>query len=222
MEHTLRMDGTLRTAGMTTVIVLAKECVPGRVKTRLTPPFSPEEAAALAAASLADTLEAVARVRADRYLLWFDGAAPRGTGFDVVQQPAGGLDERIAGAFDAVHGRAVLVGMDTPQLDPAVLQAVLDDDAADAWFGPAVDGGWWALGLDPVPHRGDLIRGVPMSTPLTGAATFLRLSMAGLRVRELPTLTDVDHVEEALLVAAAAPTSRFAGLLGTLAPRVAV
>ena len=38
---------------MTTVIVLAKECVPGRVKTRLTPPFSSEEAAALAAASLA-------------------------------------------------------------------------------------------------------------------------------------------------------------------------
>ena len=205
---------------MTTVIVLAKECVPGRVKTRLTPPFAPEEAAALAAASLADTMEAVSRVRADQHLLWFDGAAPRGTGFDVAQQPAGDLDERIAAAFDAVQGRAVLVGMDTPQLDPAVLQAVLDDDSADAWFGPAEDGGWWALGLDPMPHRGDLIRGVPMSTAHTGAATFLRLSMAGLRVRELPTLTDFDHVEEALVAAAAAPHSRFARLLGTLAPRV--
>ena len=205
---------------MTTVIVLAKECVPGRVKTRLTPPFTPEEAAALAAASLADTLEAVGRVRADRHLLWFDGTAPRGTGFDIAQQPQGGLDERIAAAFDAVDGRAVLVGMDTPQLDPAVLQAVLDDDSADAWFGPAADGGWWTLGLDPMPHRGDLIRGVPMSTAHTGAATFLRLSMAGLRVRELPTLTDVDHVEEALLVAAAAPHSRFANRLGALAQRI--
>ncbi|MGT2426392.1 TIGR04282 family arsenosugar biosynthesis glycosyltransferase [Amnibacterium kyonggiense] len=204
---------------MTTVIVLAKECVPGRVKTRLTPPFSPEEAAALAAASLADTIEAAGRVAADRHLLWFDGAAPAGTGFEVVQQPAGGLDERIAAAFDAVADRAVLVGMDTPQLDPAVLEGVLDDDAADAWFGPASDGGWWALGLDPMPHRGDLIRGVPMSTARTGAATRLRLAGAGLRVRPLPTLTDFDHAAEALAVAESAPTSRFAAQLAALGPR---
>jgi uncharacterized protein len=205
---------------MTTVIVLAKECVPGRVKTRLTPPFEPEEAAALAAASLADTLDAAGRVRADRHLLWFDGAAPRGTGFDVAQQPAGGLDERIAAAFDAVQDRAVLIGMDTPQLDPAVLQGVLDDDGPDAWFGRAEDGGFWALGLEPRPRRGDLVRGVPMSTEHTGAAQLLRLHAAGLAVRTLPQLTDVDHVEDAVAVAAQAPGSRFAALLARLAPRI--
>jgi glycosyltransferase A (GT-A) superfamily protein (DUF2064 family) len=186
----------------------------------LTPPFTPEEAAALASASLADTIEAAGRVRADRHLLWFQGAAPRGTGFDVGAQPQGGLDERIAAAFDTVKDRAVLVGMDTPQLDPAVLQAVLDDEDADAWFGPAVDGGFWALGLDPRHRRGDLVRGVPMSTEVTGAAQLLRLSGAGLRVRRLPELTDVDHVEEALLVAQEAPYSRFAAQLARLAPRV--
>lgn len=205
---------------MTTVIVLAKECVPGRVKTRLTPPFSPEEAAALAAASLADTMEAAGRVRADRHLLWFDGAAPRGTGFDVVQQPAGGLDERIGAAFDHVHDRAVLIGMDTPQVDPAVLQAVLDDRSADAWFGPAADGGWWALGLEPMPNRGDLVRGTPMSSDMTGAAQALRLIAAGLRVRRLPELTDFDHVEEAHIAAAAAPHSRFAAVLARLTTSV--
>ena len=42
---------------MTTLLVIAKEPVPGRVKTRLTPPFTPEEAAALAEAALADTLD---------------------------------------------------------------------------------------------------------------------------------------------------------------------
>lgn len=199
---------------MTTLIVLAKECVPGRVKTRLTPPFSPEEAAALAAASLADTLEAASRVRADRHLLWFDGTAPAGTGFEVGAQPGGGLDERLAAAFEAVDDRAVLIGMDTPQLDPAVLQAVLDDDSgADAWFGRANDGGFWALGLDPRAARGDLIRGVPMSVGHTGAAQLLRLTLAGLRVRRLPSLTDVDHVEDAREVAAAAPRSRFAAVL---------
>ena len=206
---------------MTTVIVLAKECIPGRVKTRLTPPFAPEEAAALAAASLADTIDAASRVRADRHLLWFQGAAPRGTGFDVGTQPQGGLDERIAAAFDSIEDRAVLVGMDTPQLDPAVLQAVLDDDDdADAWFGRATDGGFWALGLDPRRHRGDLVRGVPMSTEHTGAAQLVRLHAAGLRVRQLPVLTDVDHVEEALLVAAEAPESRFAAQLARLSSTV--
>ena len=205
---------------MTTVIVLAKECVPGRVKTRLTPPFAPEEAAALAAASLADTLEAAGRVRADRHLLWFQGTAPRGTGFDVAQQPEGGLDERIAAAFDAVQGRAVLIGMDTPQLDSAVLQSVLDDHDAEAWFGRANDGGFWALGLDRWPRRGDLVRGVPMSTEHTGAAQLMRLHADGLRVRQLPALTDVDHVEEALLVAAEAPGSRFAAQLAELSSKV--
>lgn len=199
---------------MTTLIVLAKECVPGRVKTRLHPPFSLEEAAGLAAASLADTLALAADVRADRHLLWFDGTPPRGTGFDVVQQPAGGLDSRIAAAFDAVAGRAVLIGMDTPQADPAVLQSVLDDDGPEAWFGPAVDGGWWALGLDS--PDGDLVRGVPMSTSTTGAAQMSRLREAGLTVRRLPRLMDVDDLASARSVAATAPGSRFATALHTL------
>ncbi|MYW30066.1 glycosyltransferase, partial [Streptomyces sp. SID2119] len=45
--------------GPTELLVIAKEPVPGRVKTRLCPPFSPAEAAELAAAALADTLETV-------------------------------------------------------------------------------------------------------------------------------------------------------------------
>ncbi|MYS40540.1 glycosyltransferase, partial [Streptomyces sp. SID5998] len=44
---------------LATVLVIAKEPVPGRVKTRLTPPYTPREAAALAEAALADTLHTV-------------------------------------------------------------------------------------------------------------------------------------------------------------------
>ena len=40
------------------VIVVAKSPVPGRVKTRLVPPYTHVEAAALAEAALADTLAA--------------------------------------------------------------------------------------------------------------------------------------------------------------------
>ncbi|MFE1787041.1 glycosyltransferase, partial [Streptomyces sp. NPDC059525] len=50
---------------MTSLLVIAKAPVPGRVKTRLTPPFTPGQAAALAEAALADTLAAVLATPAD-------------------------------------------------------------------------------------------------------------------------------------------------------------
>ena len=50
---------------MSTLIVIAKEPVPGRVKTRLSPPFTPRQAASLAHAALLDTLEAVRRAPAE-------------------------------------------------------------------------------------------------------------------------------------------------------------
>ncbi len=63
---------------MTTLLVIAKEPVPGRVKTRLTPPFTPAEAAALAEAALADTLAVALATPADRHVLVLDGSPARG------------------------------------------------------------------------------------------------------------------------------------------------
>ncbi|MGW3712456.1 TIGR04282 family arsenosugar biosynthesis glycosyltransferase [Streptomyces albogriseolus] len=195
-----------------TLLVIAKEPRPGRVKTRLTPPFTPEEAAALAEAALADTLDAVARTPARRRVLVLDGSPGRWlpAGVEVVPQCAGGLDERLAGAFAGCDGPALLIGMDTPQVTPELLAVDFAD--CDAWFGPAADGGFWALGLaDPDP---DLLRGVPMSTPHTGAAQRRRLD--GLRVRDLPLLRDVDTARDAAAVAGAAPDGRFAARLAQL------
>ncbi|MFI9285532.1 TIGR04282 family arsenosugar biosynthesis glycosyltransferase [Streptomyces werraensis] len=195
-----------------TLLVIAKEPRPGRVKTRLTPPFTPEEAAALAEAALADTLDAVARTPARRRVLVLDGAPGPWlpAGVEVVPQCAGGLDERLAGAFAGCDGPALLIGMDTPQVTPELLTVDFAD--CDAWFGPAVDGGFWALGLaDPDPH---LLRGVPMSTPRTGAAQRRRLD--GLRVRDLPLLRDVDTARDAAAVADAAPDGGFAARLARL------
>ncbi|MFD9886594.1 DUF2064 domain-containing protein [Streptomyces alboflavus] len=203
-----------------TLLIIAKAPVPGRVKTRLTPPYSPEEAARLAEAALVDTLHVVLDVPARRRVLVLDGVPGHWLpdGFEVVPQRAGGLDERLAGAFGVCAGPALLVGMDTPQVSPALLAPVLAGDAwraADAWFGPAADGGFWALGLA-APDPG-LLRGVPMSTPTTGAVQRARLTAAGLRVRDLPVLRDVDTAADAAAVAAAAPDTRFAGELARLA-----
>ncbi|MFC7258764.1 TIGR04282 family arsenosugar biosynthesis glycosyltransferase [Streptomyces lutosisoli] len=197
---------------MTTLLVIAKEPLPGRVKTRLTPPFTPREAALLAEAALVDTLRTVAATPARRRVLVLDGAVGPWLppGFDVVPQCAGGLDERLADAFAGCDGPALLIGMDTPQVTPRLL--TVDFASCEAYFGPAEDGGFWALGLaDPDPA---LLRGVPMSTPATGAVQRERLVAAGLRVRDLPCLRDVDTAADAEAVAAIAPPgSRFAAEL---------
>ncbi|MFF5566176.1 DUF2064 domain-containing protein [Streptomyces sp. NPDC012623] len=206
---------------MTTLLVMAKEPLPGRVKTRLTPPFSPREAAELAEAALTDTLHTVRALPARRRVLVLDGSPGPWlpSGFEVMPQSAGRLDERLAAAFGACEGPTVLLGMDTPQVGAAQLAPVLEPFAwssADAWFGPAVDGGFWALGLaapDPA-----LLLGVPMSLPETGAVQRARLTDAGLTVRNLPVLRDVDTADDALVVAAEAPHSRFAAALARLAP----
>ncbi|MFF7381710.1 DUF2064 domain-containing protein [Streptomyces griseoluteus] len=199
---------------MTTLLVIAKEPRPGRVKTRLTPPFTPAQAAALAEAALTDTLRAVAAAPAKRRVLVLDGRPGPWLppGFEVVPQCAGGLDERLADAFARCTGPALLVGMDTPQLTPDLLAPDFTD--CDACLGPAEDGGFWALGLAR-PDPG-LLRGVPMSVPETGSVQHERLTAAGLRVRELPRLRDVDTAADAHAVAALAPDTAFAASLAAL------
>jgi len=198
------------------VIVIAKEPVPGRVKTRLTPPFTPRQAAGLAEAALADTLATVVSAPIARRVLALQGEPGRWLppGFDVIGQRGAGLDERIAAALTDVHrtwpAPVVLIGMDTPQVTPELLARAagpLVSGAADATFGPAKDGGFWLLGLREVDPA--LVLGVPMSRADTGALQLARLTAAGLRVQVLPVLTDVDTAAEAGLIAAEVPGSRF-------------
>ncbi len=208
------------------VVVIAKAPVPGRVKTRLTPPFSPADAAALAEASLSDTLAAVLRTDVARRVLALEGAPgpwlPRG--FDVIAQRGGGLDERIthaltdACAIDPLP--VVLIGMDTPQVTPSLLAAAatpLADGSADATFGFAEDGGFWLLGLREVDP--ELLLGVPMSAPDTGSHQLRRLQRAGLRVRLMPELTDIDSAAEAERIATTIPDSAFARRYSALCER---
>ena len=100
---------------------------------------------------------------------------------------------------------------ETPQVTPSLLTSCRSalDGSADAVLGPAEDGGWWALGLhDPLHAR--LLEEVPMSTPRTGRDTLAALRAAGLRVRLLPALRDVDRWTDAIAVAGLAPRGRFA------------
>lgn len=204
--------------GAAQIVVIAKEPVAGRVKTRLTPPFTPAQAARLAEAALEDSLLAVAAVPAVQRVLALDGlpGAWLPEGFVVIPQRGDGLDERLSAAFSDAYrlwpGPVVLIGMDTPQVTPSMLGAAVQAlTCHDAVYGPAADGGWWLLGLNrPDPA---LLLGVPMSQPHTGSAQLERLARAGLSVCHLPELADVDTAADAFQVAAQAPASRFARTL---------
>ena len=205
---------------MPALLVIAKEPVPGRAKTRLTPPCTPEQAAQLARAALEDTLAAVLAVRREvRRVLVLDGEPGDWLpdGFDVVPQRGEGLAERLAAAFGDAGAPALLVGMDTPQVTPALLEAGLDGlEAEGSVFGAALDGGYWAIGLRTADAR--VFDGVPMSRDNTGAVQRARLAILGLRTEILPPLRDIDTIEDARAVAREAPDGRFAAALEAIEP----
>ncbi|MCH0567359.1 DUF2064 domain-containing protein [Streptomyces sp. MUM 136J] len=209
--------------GPATLLVLAKEPVPGQVKTRLTPPYTPREAAALAEAALTDTLHTLLRAPVRRRVLVLDETPGPWLppGFEVAAQVSGVLDERIVGAFGLCDGGpALLVGMDTPQLTADLLSGV-GRGGHDACFVPASDGGFWALGPADPARAGSLVRGVPMSTDRTCAVQRLRLTQAGPAFRDLPLSRDVDTAADAAAVAGRYPrTSRFATAMASLAQAV--
>lgn len=195
-----------------TLIVLAKQPVPGRVKTRLTGATTPRGAAAIAAAALTDTLDRVDATPARNRVLAFDGDVSNWLrpGWRTVTQPIGGLDRRLWSSLVAAgRGPAVLIGMDTPQVTPVEL-AAFDADRFDACIGPSTDGGYWLIGLREPSGARAAIEGVPMSTGHTYDAQLARLRGLGLRVQVLGLRTDVDTPESADVVARIAPHTRFA------------
>lgn len=207
------------------LLVVAKAPVPGFAKTRLCPPATPEQAAAIAAAALLDTLDA-ALATGLRTVVALTGTLTQAVHAHqlvealrrctTIQQRGDGFAQRLVHAHaDAAAlepGAAVLqIGSDTPQLTATTLAeaATRFSGTDDAVLGPATDGGWWALGLRDPAHAA-VLHDVPMSTSDTGRQTAAALTAARLRVGLLPELSDVDTMADAERVRGQAPHGRFA------------
>jgi len=208
-----------------TLLVVAKAPVPGQVKTRLCPPATPGQAARIAAAALLDTLDAT---RGRRTVVALTGrladAAHRTelraalADCRVVPQRGATFAARLVAAHAEAAGDwpVLQVGMDTPQLSTVLLdEAGTALRGCDAVLGPALDGGWWALGVHD-PRHATVLRDVPMSTVDTSSLTLRALKARGLRVRLLPELSDVDTMADARRVARVVPGSRFAAAVDTV------
>lgn len=201
-----------------TVLVLAKSPVAGRSKTRLQGRWTAQQAAAIAEASLADTLETVSLLGVP-YEVVLDGSPGSWLpgGCAVRAQVHGSHAERICAAFAGSRGPSLLIGMDTPQVTvPLLRHALRALTEHQACLGLAADGGWWALGLSDPTRHAELVLGVPTSTSRTGALQDQALRAAGVPPLLLPVLRDVDVPEDAEAVAALAPHGRFGTLVRAL------
>lgn len=156
----------------------------------------------LAAAAVASVVQTFAAE--DGWQAYWAVAEPEAlsewSGFPCLYQGEGGLGERMACVHQALlerHGRAILIGADSPQLTSAHLRAAakaLGSDQAHA-LGPAEDGGFWLLAsaqpIDPA-----IWLGVPYSQSDTGQRMADALRESGARCRLLDTLRDLDRASD--------------------------
>ncbi len=117
-------------------------------------------------------------------------AGPQGTG-DLGTR----LEAAFAETFDRGAERVVIIGSDCPAVTPRDVQdAWRALESADVVLGPAQDGGYWLVALRrPQP---DLFHGIAWSTSRVLAQTLTRAQAAGLRLRRLRELADVDTAED--------------------------
>lgn len=189
---------------MKTVLVFAKAPVPGGVKTRLTPPFSAEQAAALYRAFAADSLAAAQAVQGAQAVVAYaaheDWPDPSWLGSPLPEwfpQEGADLGRRLAGAtgkaFIDGADRVVVIGTDAPHLSPQRIEEAFSRlSAGPVVLGPARDGGYYLIGLrEPAPT---LFDDIPWSGPNVLEATVARAAELRWPVHLLDPLEDIDEV----------------------------
>jgi rSAM/selenodomain-associated transferase 1 len=201
-----------RTPAGAALVVFAKAPIPGQVKTRLCPPLTPDEAATVHGSFVLDTLErtrmAVTKFRLslDRYL----ACAPSSTlaffkimeerhAVGLLDQEGENLGIRMHHVFDTLfcrgYRRIVIVGTDVPTLPLDRYQQALELlNRYDVVLGPALDGGYYLIGLKkPAP---ELFHQIPWSTARVLPLTREKATALGLSIGELAQWRDVDTIDD--------------------------
>jgi rSAM/selenodomain-associated transferase 1 len=200
------------------LVILAKQPLPGMVKTRLGATIGFESAAALYRAFLEDLRERfTAAARTDDYtLVWAcapdaDSLAPllvREGGAWLIAQRGEDLAERLYHVCVDLHAlgyrRAVILGSDAPHLPSDIVAQAFDClSRRDAVLGPAEDGGYYLVGVHLCPQPPDLFRGIRMSTPVVLQETLARARALACVVGLLKPHFDVDELRDLVRLAAA-------------------
>jgi len=184
------------------LIVVAKRPAPGKTKTRLCPPLTPELASALYESFLFDTLDQMRQVTDAHHVIayldepdYFQRLAPD---FELIPQEGNDLGERLDRALTSYlsrgYERVVIMDSDSPTLPRDYLSQAFHvlSDGADVVLGPCDDGGYYLIGIKKPSPR--LLREVHMSTPTVAAETMVLAKEEGLNLVTLPAWYDVDDV----------------------------
>jgi len=189
------------------LVIVAKEPVPGKVKTRLFPKFSPAVAADLYRCFLHDRIQEVSTLNGVRAIAYTPENA-RETfmtlaldGFELFAQQGKHLGERLNNIFleklSQGYKAVSIVDSDSPDLPKSLIEEsfeLLLSKRADIVFGPCYDGGYYLVGMRK-PHP-ELFRDIPWSTENVLSVTLEKARKMGLNVKLLSAWNDLDTFED--------------------------
>lgn len=191
-------------ASLCALAVMSKAPRPGKVKTRLSPPLTLDQTAALNICFLRDTTATIRAIAATAGLVCYtpvgDEAAFEGllpAEFALIPQRGDGFGERLhAAATDILacgFGSVCLIDSDSPTMPPAALARAVAELARPGdrvVLGPSHDGGYYLIGLKQA-HAEPFER-ITWSTGSVVAETRERCREAGIEIVDLPLWYDVD------------------------------
>jgi len=190
------------------LVIVAKEPLPGKVKTRLFPKFSPVIAAELYRCFLHDRIQEVSTLNGVARAIAYTPEDARETfttlaldGFELFVQRGKHLGERLHNIFleklSQRYKAVSIVDSDSPDLPKSLMQEsfeLLLSKQADIVFGPCYDGGYYLVGMrKPYP---ELFRNIPWSTENVLSVTLEIARKMGLNVKLLSTWNDLDTFED--------------------------
>lgn len=197
--------------------IMAKAPRPGKVKTRLSPPLTPEQAASINTCFLRDTtanIGALAKEAAcsgvisytpvgDEHL--FEGLLPKG--YLLLPQRGAGFGERLLTTaqdlFTCGFSSVCLIDSDSPTVPReafATAVDVLQKPGDRIVLGPSHDGGYYLIGMKRA-HT-EIFENITWSTSSVLAETVAAVRRIGVELVTLPLWYDVDDAATLALLRA--------------------
>jgi len=192
-------------------VIMAKEPVPGKVKTRLTPPLTPHDAADLYRCFLQDRLLSMGALSGvdialaytpSRAQKLFTDVCPEH--FDLFAQQGRTLGEKICHIFQEKlsegYAAVSITGSDSPDLPNRLIQTsfrLMLTQRADLVLGPCPDGGYYLIAATKL--YPELFSGIPWSTDKVLATTLKKAAALGLTTELLPPWNDLDTFQDLIL-----------------------